>query len=335
MERYSSVRTLGSGSDGSVARAVERATGKAVAIKTINGKFWSFEDLLRLREVRVLQHVRHPHIVLLKEVIRQNDNAYLIFEVMDSNLHEWLRAQSAPLAEDAVRNLMYRLVVALQHIHARGFIHRDIKPENLLVDDAGDDLKVADFAAAADARTKLPRTDYVSTRWYRAPEVLLRAGSYSTPIDMWAVGVILAECLRRSPLFPGTTEIDQLHRITAVLGPPDAWREGASLMERTVGVGAFYSVSDAERMPLRRLIPSASADALHLIESLLKWDPDKRLSASQCLRHPFFASAIPVQRGLRIGDVRTALVRWARQLNGNAPSARRTKKEWECREITA
>lgn len=324
MERYVLREPLGRGSYGSVWRAVERATGKSVAIKQIYGKFDSFDDVLRLSEVRVLRRLRHPNIVALKEVIRQNDMVYLVYEVMESNLHEFLRAQAEPLPESTIRSLAYRLLVAVRHVHACGYFHRDLKSQNVLLDSDGSNLKLADFGIAREIRSKQPLTGYVSTRWYRAPEVLLRASQYSTPIDMWAVGLVLAELFRLGALLPGDTDADQLHRIAAVLGSPSdkvfggaqAWREGVALMEQQ-GV----RLPETAPTSLAALVPRANADALDLIASLLRWDPAKRLTAAQCLRHSFFAGlgAVGVPRSL--ADMRAALVRWARSRSAQSGDA--------------
>lgn len=125
-----------------------------------------------------------------------------------------------PFAEGIIRNILYQIFQGLNFMHKHGFFHRDIKPENLLCN--GPELiKIADFGLARETRSRPPYTDYVSTRWYRAPEVLLRSTNYSSPIDIWAIGCIMSELYTLQPLFPGRSEIDQIFRICSVLGTPD------------------------------------------------------------------------------------------------------------------
>lgn len=131
-----------------------------------------------------------------------------------------LNCREKPFAEPIIRNILYQILQGLSFMHKHGFFHRDIKPENLLCN--GPDLiKIADFGLARETRSRPPYTDYVSTRWYRAPEVLLRSTQYSSPIDIWAVGCIMAEMYTLQPLFPGRSEIDQIFRVCSVLGTPD------------------------------------------------------------------------------------------------------------------
>ena len=148
---------------------------------------------MQLREVQSLRKLSHPNIVKLKEVIRENDCLYFVFEFLELNLYQMCKERDKLLSESKVRNMIYQMLQALVYIHKHGFFHRDMKPENILV--SGNTLKIADFGLAREIRSKPPYTDYVSTRWYRAPEVLLRAPHYSAPIDMWAIGTIIAELL--------------------------------------------------------------------------------------------------------------------------------------------
>ncbi|NWH67253.1 ICK kinase, partial [Geococcyx californianus] len=165
-----------------------------------------------------------------------------------------------------------------------GFFHRDLKPENLLC--MGPELvKIADFGLAREIRSRPPYTDYVSTRWYRAPEVLLRSTSYSSPIDIWAVGCIMAEVYTLRPLFPGASEIDTIFKICQVLGTPkkNDWPEGYQL-------SASMNFRWPQCVPnnLKTLIPNASSEAVQLMRDMLQWDPKKRPTASQALRYPYF-----------------------------------------------
>ncbi len=151
------------------------------------------------------------------------------------------------------------------------------KPENLLCN--GPDLvKIADFGLAREIRSRPPYTDYVSTRWYRAPEILLRSTNYNSPIDIWAVGCIAAECYTLRPLFPGSSEIDQLFKICSVLGTPskDDWPEGMTLAAKL-----NFKWNRSVKTDLHKLIPNANNDSIALIESMLSWEPKKRPTASQ------------------------------------------------------
>lgn len=217
-----------------------------------------------------LKKLNHANLIKLREVIRENDTLYFVFEYMKENLYQLMRSQSKFFPEQSIRNILYqvnfilwpcartvcdvidettctgqkshlndrvyyslynltcdfvsKILQGLAFMHRHGFFHRDMKPENLLC--CGPELvKIADFGLARETRSRPPYTDYVSTRWYRAPEVLLHSINYSTPIDLWAVGCIMAELYTFRPLFPGTSEIDQIFKICSVLGTPDKVRD--------------------------------------------------------------------------------------------------------------
>merc|ERR1719316_1223316 len=173
---------------------------------------------MALREVKSLRKLVHPNIVKLKEVIRENDELHLVCEYMDGNVYQVIKDRVKTLPEEKVRNIMYQTFQALGWMHKHGYFHRDLKPENMLI--TGETVKLADFGLAREIRARPPFTDYVSTRWYRAPEVLLRSSQYNSPIDIWACGGIMAEIYNLRPLFPGSSESDQLFKICSVFGTP-------------------------------------------------------------------------------------------------------------------
>ncbi|RUS72648.1 hypothetical protein EGW08_019586, partial [Elysia chlorotica] len=219
MNRYQISKQLGDGTYGSVLLATAVENNEKVAIKKMKKKYYSWDECLSLREVKSLRKLNHPNIVKLKEVIRENDMLYFVFEFMKENLYQMMKDRDKLLPESVVRNIMYQVLQGLSFMHKHGFFHRDLKPENLLCN--GTELvKIADFGLARETRSRPPYTDYVSTRWYRAPEVLLRSTNYSSPIDIWAVGCIMAELYTLRPLFPGSSEIDEIFKICSVLGTP-------------------------------------------------------------------------------------------------------------------
>ncbi|KAK7118141.1 hypothetical protein R3I94_021846 [Phoxinus phoxinus] len=179
---------------------------------------------------------------------------------------------------------MFQVLSGLAFVHKHGFFHRDMKPENLLC--MGPELvKIADFGLAREIRSRPPYTDYVSTRWYRAPEVLLRSPVYSSPIDIWAVGCIMAELYTLRPLFPGNSEVDEIFKICQVLGTvkKSDWPEGYQL-----AAAMNFRFPQCVPTPLKTLIPNATNEALDLMRDFLYWDPKKRPSAAKALRYPYF-----------------------------------------------
>jgi protein kinase len=285
MNRYKTIKPLGDGTYGSVVKAVNKTTGEVVAIKRMKKKFYSWEECMQLREVQSLRKMSHPNIVKLKEVIRENDILYFVFEFLEMNLYQLCKDREKLFPESKVRNMTYQMLQALAYMHKHGFFHRDIKPENMLV--SGNTLKMADFGLAREIRSKPPYTDYVSTRWYRAPEVLLRAPSYTAPIDIWAIGTIMCEMFTLRPLFPGTSEADEIYKICSVLGTPTAhsWKQGLALAQNM-----NFKFPQFVATPLSALVSSASPEALDLMTEMMRWDPAKRPTAAAALGHPFFLS---------------------------------------------
>ncbi|CAM6102051.1 unnamed protein product [Calypogeia fissa] len=295
MERYKVMKQLGDGTYGSVWKAVNRQTNEVVAIKKMKRKFYSWDECMNLREVKSLRKLNHPNIVKLKEVIRENDELYFVFEYMEYNLYQMMKDKDKLFPEAKVRNWCYQVLQALAYMHRYGYFHRDLKPENLLV--TKEVIKVADFGLAREVRSRPPYTDYVSTRWYRAPEVLLQSSCYNAAIDMWAMGAIMAELFTLRPLFPGASEADELFKICAVIGTPNVtnWSDGLKL-----AASMNFRFPQFPSTHLSVLIPTASPEAIDLMTALCSWDPNKRPTASQALAHPFFQAGIPISPSISL-----------------------------------
>ncbi|XP_033208422.1 serine/threonine-protein kinase dyf-5-like isoform X2 [Belonocnema kinseyi] len=284
MNRYITLNQLGDGTFGSVVLGERIDTGEKVAIKRMKRKYYSWEEAMNLREVKSLKKLSHANVVKLKEVIRENDVLYFVFEYMKENLYQLMKERDKLFPEPVIRNMVYQVLQGLAFMHKHGFFHRDMKPENLLC--MGPELvKIADFGLAREIRSRPPYTDYVSTRWYRAPEVLLHSTTYNSPIDIWAVGCIMAELYTFRPLFPGKSEIDEIFKICSVIGTPDKndWPEGYQL-----AAAMNFKFPNFSRTSLGVLMPNASEPAVIIMEDMLQWNPIKRPTAQQSLRYPYF-----------------------------------------------
>ncbi|KAK7138566.1 hypothetical protein R3I93_015869 [Phoxinus phoxinus] len=292
--KYDIKRRLGKGAYGIVWKAVDRKTGEIVAVKKIFDAFRNRTDAQRtFREIMLLQEFGdHPNIIKLLNVIRaQNDkDIYLVFEFMDTDLHAVIKKGSL-LKDIHKRYVMYQLLKATKYLHSGNVIHRDQKPSNILLD-SDCFVKLCDFGLARslyqiqEDAVNPALTEYVATRWYRAPEILLGSIRYTKGVDMWSIGCILGEMLLGKPLFPGTSTINQIEKILSVIPHPST--------EDVLAIGSEYGPSVIQRMLLRPQVPldeilpaSVPPDALDLVQRLLVFNPDKRLSAEEALQHPY------------------------------------------------
>ncbi len=288
MDRYKIQKTVGDGSYGVVFKATNIQSGETVAIKRMKKKFYSWEECMSLRELKSLKNLNHNNIIKLKEVIKVSDELNFVFEFIDENVYQLytqVRDQGKQFPESQIRSIIFQTVSGLAYMHKHGFFHRDLKPENLLVQNK-DVIKIADFGLAREIRSRPPYTDYVSTRWYRAPEILLKSVNYNSPIDIFALGCIMAELYMLRPLFNGNSETDQLYKVCSVLGTPslNSWSEGHRLATQM-----GFNFPQFSAMPLSNLIPNASPEALQLLNEMLRYDPSKRPTAQQVLQHPYFS----------------------------------------------
>lgn len=287
MEKYQIHKQIGAGAFASVSKATNKANNEIVAIKKMKKKFSTWEECLSLNEIKSLTKLKHSNIIKLIEVIRSNDELFCVFEYAPKTLYSLYlsyKEKGQPLPENMIKSFIYETSQGLAYMHKNGFFHRDMKPENLLLTE-DNKIKIADFGLAREIRSRPPFTDYVSTRWYRAPELILKSPNYNSPVDIYALGCIMAELYNQSPLFAGASEIDQLNKICSVLGTPNfnTWGEGIALATKI-----HYTFPQFLPIDLINLIPSASEPALNLIKEMLSMDPFKRPTALQILQHPYF-----------------------------------------------
>ncbi|KAI5655433.1 hypothetical protein M9H77_32620 [Catharanthus roseus] len=286
------IRPIGRGAYGLVCAAVNSETREEVAIKKIGNAFDNTIDAKRtLREIMLLRHMDHENIVGIKDIIRPPkkdafNDVYIVYELMDTDLHQIIRSDQ-PLTDDHCQYFLYQLLRGLKYVHSANVLHRDLKPSNLFVN-ANCDLKIGDFGLARTTSETDFMTEYVVTRWYRAPELLLNCSEYTAAIDIWSVACIFGEIITREPLFPGKDYVHQLRLITELLGTPD-------------DTSLRFLRSDNARKYVRQLpkypkqqfsarFPNKPPLAIDLLEKMLVFDPSKRITVEEALCHPYLRS---------------------------------------------
>ncbi|NWW17635.1 MK15 kinase, partial [Falcunculus frontatus] len=279
---------------GIVWKAIDRKTGETVAVKKIFDAFRNRTDAQRtFREIMFLQKFgEHPNIIKLLDVIQaENDkDIYLIFESMETDLHAVIKKGN--LLEDIhKRYILYQLLKATKFIHSGNVIHRDQKPSNILLD-AQCCVKLCDFGLArslcqlSEEQPTPALTEYVATRWYRAPEILLASRNYTKGVDMWSIGCILGEMLLGKPLFPGTSTMNQIEQILRVIPAPSP--EDILALQSEYKASVINHMSSRQRVAFEEIFPASTPlPALDLLKKLLVFNPDKRLTAEEALRHPY------------------------------------------------
>jgi len=288
MNKYLELGVAGEGAYGVVLKCKDKATGELLAVKRFHEPDEGDEEALRFtqREVKLLRSLKHENIIELKEVFRQKGILHLVFEYVEKCLIDVLDANPAGLGSEAARPLTRQLVRALEHCHSHNVIHRDIKPDNLLINPSDNSLKLCDFGSACKMSGKAPLTDYVATRWYRAPELLVRSNDYGKPADMWSLGCVMAELSIGKALFAGESDIDQLHLIHKSLGPltPEQQRRSMELTH----AAEIRFLAGAPSDTLRQRFTSSMPDAqVGILEQLVVMEPSRRLTARAALATPW------------------------------------------------
>ncbi|KAL5781339.1 hypothetical protein ACOSP7_006368 [Xanthoceras sorbifolium] len=285
------IMPIGKGAYGIVCSALNSETNEHVAIKKIANAFDNKIDAKRtLREIKLLRHMDHENVVAIRDIIPPPlrevfNDVYIAYELMDTDLHQIIRSNQA-LSEEHCQYFLYQILRGLKYIHSANVLHRDLKPSNLLLN-ANCDLKICDFGLARVTSETDFMTEYVVTRWYRAPELLLNSSDYTAAIDVWSVGCIFMELMDRKPLFPGRDHVNQLRLLLDLIGTPSEaelgfLNENAKRYMRQIPIHPRQSFTEK--------FPNVNPLAIDLVEKMLTFDPRQRITVEDALAHPYLAS---------------------------------------------
>lgn len=227
--RYEVLDVIGRGAYGVVVAAMDHVTNRHVAIKKISDIFDHATFAKRtLREVRLLRLLRHENLIGIRSVMKPLDHSftdlYIVSELMETDMSSVIKSMQ-PLSNDHLQFFVYQILRGVKYLHTSNVLHRDLKPRNLLVN-SNCDVKICDFGLARIAYPDMQwkcssMTDYVATRWYRAPEIIVGWGDYTKMVDVWSIGCILAELIVRKPIFAGSCNEEQIQKICELVEPPD------------------------------------------------------------------------------------------------------------------
>ena len=296
MEKYRRTQVLGQGTYGKVYKAQHLETGKIVALKKTT---LSSDDegvpATTLREVSILRSLRSPYIVELSEVVHSEPSPgspvlFLVFEFLDHDLKQFMCTKYGKgngMEPQLAKEFCFQILLGLRYCHSNSIMHRDLKPQNLLIDVKTATIKIADFGLGR--VYSLPVNKYtheVVTLWYRAPEILLGTKFYSTGVDVWSVGCILAEMIIGKPLFQGESELEQLLAIFQMRGTPtpSTWPGLHTLRD-------WHDYPDWKSEDLTKCFPALAAMGpfgVELLEQMLQLSPHTRISSIDALKSPYF-----------------------------------------------
>eukprot|EP00729_Bicosta_minor_P002164 gene2164-25393_t len=300
-ERYGTTATykkldkLGEGTYASVFKGISRINAKLVALKEIRLEHEEGAPCTAIREVSLLKGLKHANIVTLHDIIHTRETLTLVFEYLDRDLKQYMDDCSGVIEMENVKIFLYQLLRGLKYCHSRKVLHRDLKPQNLLINAIGE-LKLADFGLARAKSVPIKTySNEVVTLWYRPPDVLLGSVEYSTPIDIWGVGCIFSEMVSGRPIFPGSTNEEQIVLIWQILGTPtESLWEGVSQLPE-------YKPEDwpeCDKQDLAHQMPRLNRVGLELVDRMLQYNPKMRFTAQEAMAHPYFASlSIPKTLG--------------------------------------
>ncbi|XP_043212356.1 mitogen-activated protein kinase 1-like [Amphibalanus amphitrite] len=289
--RYTNLSYIGEGAYGMVVSATDNHTKTKVAIKKISPFEHQTYCQRTLREIKILTRFKHENVIDIRDIIRtptieNMKDVYIVQCLMETDLYKLLKTQK--LSNDHICYFLYQILRGLKYIHSANVLHRDLKPSNLLLNTTCD-LKICDFGLARVADPDHDHTgfltEYVATRWYRAPEIMLNSKGYTKSIDIWSVGCILCEMLSNRPIFPGRHYLDQLNHILSVLGSPS--QDDLQCIINEKARNYLQSLPYKPKIPWTTLYPEADARALDLLDRMLTFNPHKRITVEDALSHPY------------------------------------------------
>jgi mitogen-activated protein kinase 1/3 len=293
--KYDLIKKVGSGAYGTVASFQDKSDKNTkIAVKKITDAFHDLIDGKRiLREVKLLRSFSHDNIICILDMYPPDhpdfDDIYIVTDLMETDLHRVIYSKQV-LNEEHHQYFSYQILRGLKYLHSANVVHRDLKPSNILVN-KNCDLKICDFGLArgfAKEEDDPTLTDYVVTRWYRAPEVVLLASEYTKSIDVWSVGCILCELIGRKPIFTGKDHLDQIKKILGVIGTPS--EEAMDWLPPKSPARAFIKkIPVATKQAWQKLYPKASASAVEAIEAMLTFSPVVRKDVEGCLNMPYYS----------------------------------------------
>lgn len=289
--RYIGLKYVGEGAYGMVVSAKDTVLNKSVAIKKISPFEHQTYCQRTLREIKILTHFRHENIIDIRDVLRAPSldlmkDVYIVQCLMETDLYKLLKTQR--LSSDHICYFVYQTLRGLKYIHSANVLHRDLKPSNILLN-TNCDLKICDFGLARIADPEHDHkgllTEYVATRWYRAPEIMLNSKGYTKSIDVWSVGCILAEMFSNRPIFPGKHYLDQLNLILDVVGSPSA--EDLKCIFNEKAREYLKNCASKPKQAWTTLYPHADPAGLDLLEKMLNFNHNTRITVEDALAHPY------------------------------------------------
>lgn len=330
--KYYIKRRIGKGAYGIVWRAIDKKSKMEIALKKIFDAFQNKTDAQRTyREIFYLQQFsEHPNIIRLFNIHRaiNSNDIYLVFEYMEIDLHKVIRRGNI-LKDIHNRYIIYQILKAIAYIHSANVIHRDLKPANILLNSQCV-CKVADFGLARsimahsspeEEKYDPSLTDYIATRWYRAPEILVASKRYQKGVDMWSIGCILAELLMGKPLFPGSSTIHQIELIVSTVPPTS--KADIKAISAGYGKSLLEKFTTVKKQTLNKKLKNTEEDAYDLLSKLVVFNPLNRITSSEALKHSYvkmfygtdteFITTCPVKPVLR-DDLQLSVDEYRRKL---------------------